>query len=119
MRDGKINIGEDGGIMLARGEEENTIINNIWLSLAIRKGEWWLEPDFGLDLPRKAKNLSLTPELVKAKAQEALKWIQDLGRARSIEVEAKRASGERIDMKIVAVQADGRDVTFETFAEVI
>jgi hypothetical protein len=30
---------------------ESSIINNIMLSLAVRKGSWWHDPDFGLELP--------------------------------------------------------------------
>jgi phage gp46-like protein len=119
MKDLKINL--VGGLPELALEAEDTIRNNIYLSLAIRKGTWWHDPGFGLDWSPRQKLTSRTPALLRERCLEALKWILDIGRAKSIEVTTERdtKNRRRINVLVEAVQADGREVTFETYTEVI
>lgn len=97
------------------------IRNNIIISLAIKKGSWWHDPQFGItDRPR----LKITPatiRLVKQDIEQALQWIIAAGRATSIIVETWRAGNypHRLNILITATQADGRTVTYTTFKEVV
>lgn len=121
MRDGKLIINLDGLATLMRGEEENTILNNLYLSLAIRKGSWWIDPEFGLDLPQGMKVTSATAADLRQRILKATAWIIRLGRARSIEVYTERddINPGRINSAVRAVQADGREIQFSTFLEVL
>ena len=99
----------------------DSIANNIFLSLNIRKGTFFADPEFGMrELP--GKNTPKSPELVEAYALEALQWILDTGRAKSITLSAyqdKEKYPDRILLTGEAIQADGRTVPFEQFVEVV
>ncbi len=98
------------------------ISNNITLSLAIIKGTWWFNPDFGMRDTRRLKNTEQNARLVKRWAEEALKWILDSGAARAIEVYVEHdrlQDPTRLKLLVEATQADGRTVTYETFKEVV
>lgn len=101
-----------------------TILNNIYLSLMVKKGGWFFNPAFGSRLHElaRAKNTDQTAELAKEYCREALQWIIDAGRATTIEVDVERDTTEdlhRLKICVRAVQAGGRVVTFETFQEVV
>lgn len=95
--------------------------NNLYLSLAIRKGTWWLDPEFGLRDRGRMKITEKNIRLVRGDCLEALQWILDSGRARSVEVTVSRDTQNlnRLQASIEAVQADGRKVTFDKFIEVV
>jgi len=102
-------------------EQAGDILNNIIISLAIKKGSWWHDPAFGLtDRPR-LKNTPATARLVKQDMEQALQWIIDAGRATSILVETWRDDNDRhrLNILITATQADGRAITYTTFKEVV
>lgn len=102
-------------------DQSGDILNNIIISLAIKKGTWWHDPQFGMtDRPR-MKNTAATARLVKQDVEQALQWIIDAGRAVSIEVAAWRDQNDRdrLNILITATQADGRIVTYTTFKEVV
>ena len=68
------------------------------------------------------KNTDKAPDLVEAYAKEALQWVIDAGRAKSITVSAyqdKKRYPNGVLLKGEAVQADGRKVPFEQFVEVV
>ncbi len=102
-------------------EQTDTIANNIWLSLNVRRGSFFARPEFGMrELPN--KNTPRAAALIEQYAKEALQWILDLGRATSIAVEAERDPvnhPNRIILRGEAVQADGRQISFEHFVEVV
>ncbi|TWJ11167.1 phage GP46 family protein [Geobacter argillaceus] len=97
------------------------ILNNIIISLAIKKGTWWNDPAFGLtDRPR-LKNTPATARLIKQDIEQALQWIIDAGRATAIRVETWRDANDRhrLNVLVTATQADGRIITYTTFKEVV
>jgi len=101
-------------------DQDDTIMSDIALSILVPRGSFFQDPSFGLpELPGK-----LTPrnvELARERVREALQWLLDTGRAKSMEIEVERDADadDRLNIRVVAVQADGREVTFGTFVEVI
>lgn len=96
------------------------IMNNIYLSLDIRKGTWPFAPEFGsrLHLLQRDKATARAASKAKEYCEEALKWLLDNGRAESIEVEtALDAAKGRLNCLITAVQS-GKKITYERFVEV-
>lgn len=97
------------------------IMNNIYLSLAIERGSWWFNPDFGLRPINRMKNTEQTARLIEVYIREALQWLLDMGRAKSIDVYLKRDSSVsgRICAVIEAVQTDGLAVQYSHYIEVV
>jgi phage gp46-like protein len=97
------------------------IRNNVILSLLIRRGDWWFNPNFGMR-PLPKKNTARAEALVESYALEALQWLLDTGRARKIEVQAERDRTRdlnRMRLSLAVTQADGSLVEFEHFVEVV
>lgn len=100
------------------------IMNNIYLSLAIRRGSWFQNPQFGsrLHLLHREKNTEKTAALAEEYCKEALQWLIDCGRATKVNVYSERDRTQNLDrLKILVevTQADGRQVTYTHFVEVV
>lgn len=98
------------------------ISNNIWLSLNVKKGTLFSAPEFGSRLHLIEKNTPQAPALAEAYAKEALKWLLDIGRAKSIDVTAEQDMENhpnRLILRGVVEQANGSRVPFEQFVEVV
>lgn len=96
--------------------------NNIYLSLAVEKGSFFHRPDFGLRRRGRLKNTETTAALIRQDYLDALQWLVETGRAKSVEVFVERDRRQdlsRLKVLIEATQADGRTVTFTTFREVV
>lgn len=99
----------------------DSLANNVWLSLNVRRGSFFAAPQFGSRLHLLQKNTAKTAELAVAYAQEALKWLLDTGRATSIDVSAQRDPVDFPNALLLngtVVQADGRVFTFKQFVGV-
>lgn len=98
----------------------DNIMNNIYLSLNIRKGSWPFAPDFGsrLHLLMREKALVRVERLVKQYCDEALKWIIDAGRADSIEVAAELDKDNARIKCLITAEQKGQIVKYEQFVEV-
>jgi len=99
-----------------------TISNNIYLSLAVERGSWFHNPAFGLRKRVRMKNTESTAALIRHDYKEALQWLIDTGRAKSVEVYSERDPSvdlHRLKLMVEVTQADGRVVSFETFREVV
>lgn len=97
------------------------LLNNIITTLAIKQGSWWHDTNFGLvDRPR-LKNTPTAARLIEQDVKQALQWIIDAGRARSIEVATWRYQDDRhrLNILVTATQTDGKTVTYTTFKEVV
>ena len=102
-------------------EPVETIANNVWLSLNVRRGTLFAAPRFGHRLHLLKKNTARTAALAEAYTREALQWLVDIGRAVSVDVSAERDPvnyPNRMLLRGTVVQADGRRVPFEQFVEV-
>jgi phage gp46-like protein len=105
-------------------DKADNILNNIFLSLMVPKGSFFQAPDFGsrLHLLKRAKNTEKTAALAEEYCKEALQWLIDTGRAKKIEVFSQRDRLQdlnRLKLLVEVTQADGRQVSFETFVEVV
>jgi len=101
-------------------DKATDITNNVYLSIMVRKGSWFFNPDFGSRLHEltRSKNTDRTARLAEKYAEEALQWLLDLGRATDVSATATRET-ERIALLVSVTQADGRQISYETFVEVV
>lgn len=100
------------------------IMNNVFLSLMVKRGSWFQNPEFGsrLHLLQRAKNTEKTAALAEEYCKEALEWLIDTGRATNVAVYTERDRTQdlhRLKFLVEVTQADGRQVTFERFVEVV
>jgi len=102
-------------------DPSSDILNNIIISLAIKKGSWWHDPLFGVTHRPRLKNTPVSARLVKQDYEQALQWIIDAGRATGIIVETWRHEHDRhrLNVLVTATQANGHIVTYQTFKEVV
>ena len=122
--DFRINIEQGTGLGAMTFEKADTILNNIYLSLIVRKGSFFQNTDFGsrLHLLKRAKNTEKTAALAEEYCKEALQWLLNIGRATKINVYSERDRLQdlnRLKLLIEVTQSDGKQISFETFAEVI
>jgi len=97
------------------------LMNQVYLSLAIRRGSWFFNPEFGsrLHLLQREKNLPRTEQLLKDYVSEALQWLYDTGRIIAHETVTERAvNSGRIKYTVTVTAADGELVTYTNFARV-
>lgn len=107
-----------------RSGKAETIFNNVYLSLMLQKGSFFAAPEFGsrLHLLHRAKNTARTEMLAREYCREALQWLLDTGRATAVAVFAERDRTQNLNLLKLLVevtQADGRELTFQTFVEVV
>lgn len=100
------------------------IMNNVYLSLVVRQGSWFQNPGFGsrLHLLKRAKNTEKTAALAEEYCKEALQWLIDEGRAVSVAVYTQRDRSQdlhRLKLLVEVTQANGRQVVFKRFVEVV
>lgn len=105
-------------------DKTTTLMNHIYLSLMIRRGSFFAWPLFGsrLHLLLRAKNTVQTAQRAEGYAKEALQWMIDEGRAKSVEVFTRRnaSANGRMDLLIEVTPANGAPpVRYWTFIEVI
>lgn len=117
-------IAIENGIGQMTFEKADNIMNNVFLSLMIRKGSFFQNPDFGsrLHLLKRAKNTAKTAALAEQYCKEALQWLIDNEKAKSIEVFSGRDMQQdlhRLKLLVEVTQMDGRQVSFDTFVEVV
>ncbi len=101
-------------------EQDETIATDLLLSCEIARGSFFGFTDFGLPaLPKKSSPQTLA--LIEQRFFAAVKWLIDIGRAKSIDViaEPDDLERDRINVAMTAEQANGQIVTFETFVEVV
>jgi len=100
-------------------EKEESVINNIFLSLKVIKGTFFQNPDFGMALPPK-KRTADAKNIIKQNIENALQWIIDIERVTKIYVftEDDVQDVGRINYKVSATQADGLVVVFDNFVTV-
>jgi len=95
------------------------IMNNVYLSLMVKKGSFFFNRDFGLQKQERAKCTDKTAALAKDYALDALNWLKELARAKEITVQARRVDTHRIERTVEVTQADGLVVSYTTFVEVV
>jgi phage gp46-like protein len=102
-----------------------TLMNNIYLSLKIHRGSFFFNPSFGsrLHLLQRAKNTDLTAQLAAGYCKEALQWMIDTGKAKSVEVYVQRDRTQDLHRLYLLVEVtpanSDQPVEFSIFIEVI
>ena len=101
-------------------EKPTNIATNIYTSLMIKKGSLFNTPSFGLDLSDIKKVTATNIKLIETRLRDALQWLIDIGKAKTINVIVERDSLDRsrINYKVEAVQADGIPVIVSYFRTV-
>lgn len=111
----------DADMTLTSGD---SFINNIYLSLMVDRGTFFQDTAFGsrLYMLKRGKSVDVNTRLAKDYCDEALAWMIESGRAKSFRIETwidKLASSDRLNIWILAVRADGREIEFTTFTEIV
>lgn len=122
--DFKILTDDDATVGRMTFDPAGDIMNNVYLSLVVKRGSWFQNPDFGsrLHLLQRAKNTEKTAALAEEYCREALAWLIDTGRATKIDVHTERDRSQdlhRLKLLVEVTQADGRTVSFDRFVEVV
>ncbi len=117
--DYNINI-QPNATAIANYEKYNGILNNIYLSIMIKRGSFFYNRNFGsrLHLLHRAKNTERTQKLAIAYAKEATDWIIEQGKAKTITITTQKQQ-ERLKLLITAQQQNGGIVEFSKFLEVV
>ncbi|MDR2551461.1 MAG: phage GP46 family protein [Desulfobulbus sp.] len=100
----------------------DSLVNNVFLSLAVERGSWWHNPEFGLRKRRRLKNTESTAALIRHDYLDALQWLIDTKKALEVEVEVWRDRAIDLHRMLIAIevrQADNRRVSFTVFREVV
>lgn len=122
-----IEISTDGtasGEMTFDEAIDGNLMNNIYCSLMIRRGSWFVNPAFGsrLYLLQRAKNTERTAALAAEYCKEALRWLIDCGRATTVTVTTERDRTQdtgRLKAVVEVTKATGETTTFSTWVDVI
>jgi phage gp46-like protein len=120
-----ITIDNQTGLGQMTFDKAVNIMNNIYLSLMVKRGSFFADPSFGsrLHLLQRAKNTPTTMRLAIDYCKEALQWMIADGKAKSVEVYAERDRSEslyrlKLLVEVTPVNSD-EPVAFSTFIEVI
>jgi phage gp46-like protein len=113
-----ITLQPDGSINLDFGPGDD-LFNSVVLSLEIRKGSWWLDPEFGLAVRPRMKNSAKTARLFEADLRAALQWLITAKRATAVVIATERELPSRLKAFIEVTGADGRTVPYTKFIEVV
>jgi phage gp46-like protein len=119
MTDFTIDIQGQGALMSY--EKSDSLKNNIFLSIRIARGTFFVKPDFGSRLHQIKKITPQNIELAAAYCKEALKWLITAGRLASVDVQAWRDEEipTRIKFYIAAKRPDGSTLEYELFHSVV
>lgn len=111
------------GNLYGEFSEQDSIYNLLYTSINIRKGSLFADLNFGseLHLLKREKNTLKTLQTAERYCKEATAWIIRSGKADSISVfvETDLTNKNRINIKISAIDKIKREVSFNTFVEVV
>ncbi len=104
--------------------KDASILNNIYLSLMMDKGSFFQDPAFGsrLYLLKRAKSVERTASLARDYCMEALRWMIDTGKAGGFDIYTEidnRTGTDRLKIQIIATEANGNQVDFTIFKEIV
>ena len=120
-----LSIDNRTGLAAMSFEKATTLMNNVFLSLTVKRGSFFADTSFGsrLHLLQRAKNTETTKRLAEDYAREALQWMLDTGKATNIDVRAERdrtVNLYRMKLLVEVTPANGEEpVAFSTFVNVV
>lgn len=118
-----ITIENQTGLGQMTFEKAKTIMNNIYLSMMVKRGSFFYDPTFGKRRREREKNTPRTMRLNIDDCKESLQWMIDTGKAKTIEVYAQRDLPQdlhRLKMliEVTPVNSD-QPIAFSTFIGVV
>ncbi len=120
-----ITIDNQTGLGAMTFVKAENIMNNIYLSLKVKRGSFFYDPTFGsrLYLLDREKNTEIKKQLAIDYAREALQWLIASGKAQTVDVYAERDRQRNLDrmkllVEVTPVNAD-QPVAFSIFVDVI
>jgi phage gp46-like protein len=118
-----LQIDSRGLAAMTFGKSE-TMINNIYLSLMVKKGSFFYDPTFGSRLHElgREKNTPATARKAEDYCREALQWLLDTGKATLINVYTEKDLAQdphRLKALVEVTPANGPVVPFSTFIDVV
>lgn len=119
-----LEINNQTGLAAMTFDKADTIMNNVWLSLTVKKGSFFADTEFGsrLHLLQRYKNTDSTAHLAEDYCKEALQWLLDSGKAKKVEAFAQRDRTQnlnRLKLLVEVTPVNGPVVSFETFISVV
>ncbi len=111
---------DNDGIPQMSWTKETTVSTNVFYTFNVRRGTFFQNPTFGIDLSDIKKVTDNTVELIKERLINACSWLLGVGRAKSIDVIVEKDTTDitRINYKVDITQADGFPVTVTDFITV-
>ena len=105
------------GVWRMTWERPTDISGLVWLSLNIEQGAFFNSPNFGFKLSDIKKITASNIQLIKTRAELALQWLLDTGKAKAIDVIVERDTQDynRINWRAEIEQADGLTLTSSGF----
>lgn len=98
-------------------ETSKGILNNVFLSVKIKRGSWFKEPDYGLEIRDIKRKTESNRNLLQQRYEEALNWMYDARRASSINVEVTDRN-DGYNVVVDAIGIDGIPMQFTDFVQV-
>ncbi|OWY38045.1 hypothetical protein CEK28_14040 [Xenophilus sp. AP218F] len=97
------------------GPATDTLANAVYLRLMTPLGGWWADPSLGsrLHLLARSKHTSRVDLLACQYAEQALSPLLADGRARSVDVSARRQGKGRLLLSVAVVESGGRQRHFQ------
>lgn len=95
--------------------------SDVLLSLLVSRGRSWIAPGFGSRLREVKKLHTGTESTMQKHCLDALQWLQDTGRAKTLEctVERDLAARTRLSMRVGVVWANNATAEYEVYQEVV
>jgi phage gp46-like protein len=93
--------------------------NAILLSLHVRRGSFFLNPDFGSRLHEIHTLSDSDIALARQYVVECLEWLKTINRVSNIDVSAMSVRGGKLNLVIVLSRNNRTDIIYETFYKVV
>jgi len=98
---------------------KNTDIrSDIYFSLAVRRGSFFANMDFGSELYKLKKVTDNSILLASQYAKQALSWLIQTGRASDIQAVALKRDTKSISLNIEVTQSDGAKLLYKNWLDV-
>ena len=113
-------ITDSNGIGQLTFTKNTDIRTDVWLSLMIKKGSWFVNPEFGCELFKIKKVTNSNLMLVKEYCLAALEWLIVTSRASSTDCTVVRdpRTYNRYAIDLTVTQANGIKLFYQLFSDV-
>ena len=98
--------------------ETDSLLNNILLSIHVRKGTLFSYPEFGSELHKVKRLNDINITHARSYALSALKWVVDTGRAKDIHVDVTSTKSS-LAIVVDVTKNDGEKTTYITYFRIL